>query len=196
MSKNTLSRFFHYIILLPVAVSFIAATVFYHRANKWKEEAKRNAKNVETLSEEIKAYSVRDSLQAVSIGQLEFSLKEYKKYRAEDLSLIEDMKLDLKQLREVTKVNTTTEVIKTIPVEKKDTLIEASYSDLWHDIKISVESDSISYELHISDSVLIAVHVIPRKFLWFKWGCKDVKVDAVSKNPYTKSLSIEDIIFH
>jgi hypothetical protein len=181
-------------LLIGVTVVIaVAAVTFYRGEKRWKAEAQRNAKNVEVLSGQVANYAVRDSLQAASISRLKFTLDEYKKYRAKDLSLIEDMKIDIKRLEEVTNINTTKEIIKTIPAERIDTTIKAHYIDQWHDIEISVEKDSISYTLHVNDSVLIAVHVIPKKFLWFKWGCKDVKIDAISKNPYTTNVGIENV---
>lgn len=44
------------------------------------------------------------------------------------------------------------------------------------------------------DSLIVVEHVVPRKFLFFKWGCKEKRVDVVSRNPNNRILCVDYIL--
>lgn len=60
----------------------------------------------------------------------------------------------------------------------------------WHDSWISLSgcvSDSTFRGLVTStDTLDIIVHRIPKHFLFFRFGCKQVRMDIISRNPHTK----------
>lgn len=73
----------------------------------------RQSGNVSTLMGDVKKYRVRDSLNVVSKSELNLTLAEFKKYRADDAKLIEDLGIKNKYLESITKVST--EAKDTIP---------------------------------------------------------------------------------
>ena len=166
-------------------------------------------KNVETLFTSVESYKVQDSLQAATIGDLQLTLKQYKQFRAEDAQLISSLKVDNKRLQGV--VTTQTEsyyqhtaalrdsvkmLITTVPDSIKVPIIvkTANFADAWHSLNIVIDGDSLNYRLRTKESLIITNHVVPKRFLWFKFGCKEVRTDVVSKNPYVESISLESII--
>ena len=62
--------------------------------------------NVSTLIEGAEQYITKDSLQVATIANLELSISEYRRYKAEDEKLIESLKIDNKRLKGV--INTQT----------------------------------------------------------------------------------------
>ena len=165
-------------------------------------------KNVETLFTSVESYKVQDSLQAATIGDLQLTLKQYKQFRAEDAQLISSLKVDNKRLQGV--VTTQTEsyyqhtaalrdsvkmLITKVPDSIKVPIIvkTANFADAWHSLNIVIDGDSLNYRLRTKESLIITNHVVPKKFLWFKFGCKEVRTDVVSKNPYVESISLESI---
>lgn len=198
-----------YIIAAGILIILIAIIVALSARLK-KVTADRNVqrKNVETLFTSVESYKVQDSLQAATIGDLQLTLKQYKQFRAEDAQLISSLKLDNKRLQGV--VTTQTEsyyqhtaalrdsvkmLITKVPDSIKVPIIvkTANFADAWHSLNIVIDGDSLNYRLRTKESLIITNHVVPKKFLWFKFGCKEVRTDVVSKNPYVESISLESI---
>lgn len=190
------------IILIAIIISLSA------RLKKVKADRDVQRKNVEILFTSVESYKVQDSLQAATIGDLQLTLKQYKKFRAEDAQLISSLKVDNKRLQGV--VTTQTEsyyqhtaalrdsvkmLITKVPDSIKVPIIvkTANFADAWHSLNIVIDGDSLNYRLRTKESLIITNHVVPKKFLWFKFGCKEVRTDVVSKNPYVESISLESI---
>ena len=198
-----------YIIAAGILIILIAIIVALSGRLK-KVTADRNVqrKNVETLFTSVESYKVQDSLQAATIGDLQLTLKQYKQFRAEDAQLISSLKVDNKRLQGV--VTTQTEsyyqhtailrdsvkmLATRIPDSIKVPIIvkTANFSDAWHSLNIVIDGDSLNYRLRTKESLIITNHIVPKRFLWFKFGCKEVRTDVVSKNPYVESISLESI---
>lgn len=198
-----------YIIAAGILIILIAIIVALSaRLKKVKADWDMQRKNVETLFTSVESYKVQDSLQAATIGDLQLTLKQYKQFRAEDAELISSLKVDNKRLQGV--VTTQTEsyyqhtailrdsvkmLITKVPDSIKVPIIvkTANFSDAWHSLNIVIDGDSLNYRLRTKESLIITNHVVPKRFLWFKFGCKEVRTDVVSKNPYVESISLESI---
>lgn len=202
ISKST------YFFVIVVIVLASAVVILLKRLKAVTDDRDIQRKNVEVLFADVSNYKVRDSLNAATIGELQLSLSQYKKFRAEDAALIADLKLDNKRLNSV--VSTQSENYYRKTVELRDSLIHisrnlhdsikvpifakvANYSDKWHTLLIAVQGDSVSYSLKTMEQLLIVNHVVPKRFLFFKWGCKEIKTDVVSKSPYCKDVRVESI---
>lgn len=198
-----------YIIAAGILIILIAIIVALSaRLKKVTADRDVQRKNVETLFTSVESYKVQDSLQAATIGDLQLTLKQYKQFRAEDAQLISSLKVDNKRLQGV--VTTQTEsyyqhtaalrdsvkmLITKVPDSIKVPIIvkTANFADAWHILNIVIDGDSLNYRLRTKESLIITNHVVPKKFLWFKFGCKEVRTDVVSKNPYVESISLESI---
>ena len=198
-----------YIIAAGILIILIAIIVALSaRLKKVKADRNVQRKNVETLFTSVESYKVQDSLQAATIGDLQLTLKQYKQFRAEDAQLISSLKVDNKRLQGV--VTTQTEsyyqhtaalrdsvkmLITKVPDSIKVPIIvkTANFADKWHSLNIVIDGDSLNYRLRTKESLIITNHVVPKRFLWFKFGCKEVRTDVVSKNPYVESISLESI---
>lgn len=198
-----------YIIAAGILIILIAIIVALSaRLKKVTADRDVQRKNVETLFTSVESYKVQDSLQAATIGDLQLTLKQYKQFRAEDAQLISSLKVDNKRLQGV--VTTQTEsyyqhtaalrdsvkmLITKFPDSIKVPIIvkTANFADKWHSLNIVIDGDSLNYRLRTKESLIITNHVVPKKFLWFKFGCKEVRTDVVSKNPYVESINIESI---
>ena len=165
-------------------------------------------KNVETLFTSVENYKVQDSLQAATIGDLQLTLKQYKQFRAEDAELISQLKVDNKRLQGVVTTQTESyynhtailrDSVRMLITRQPDSIKipilvkTANYSDEWHTLNITIDGDSLNYRLRTRESLIITNHIVPKKFLWFKFGCKEVRTDVVSKNPYVENISLESV---
>lgn len=196
------------ILIIAAALVSVLIGVIWILSSRLKhvsEERDTQLKNVNALMLDVAQYQTKDSLHAASVGMLELSLKQYKELRADDAKTIESLKLDINRLQEVITTQTenyykhTAELRDSIKWVTKDsvqvpiTVKTARKSDAWHSIIIEVYQDSVDYELKTKESLIITNHVIPKKFLWFRWGCKEIRTEVLSKNPYTEKINIETI---
>ena len=173
---------------------------------KLREENISLQTNVNTLIEGAEQYKVNDSLKAATIANLELSISEYRRYKAEDKKLLESLKIDNKRLKGIISTQTESFYMQTtllrdsvkmlltpdsieVPVKMKI----ASFSDTWHSLNIKIQGDSLNYKLKTKESLLITNHVVPKRFLFFKFGCREVRTEVVSRNPYVEDLQIESI---
>ena len=81
-----------------------------------KQRYKREKSNVETLMSDIEHARTKAGEDVATIGELQLTVEEFKKLRAEDAKLIKELKIKASEVREVVKT-----VVKT-HIEYKDTL--------------------------------------------------------------------------
>ena len=68
-----------------------------------------------------------------------------------------------------------------------------SWSDSWIILRGRIEGDSMQVHIESRDTLQMVVHRIPKKFLFFRYGTKGVRMDLVSQTPHTQ-LSYPKII--
>lgn len=152
--------------------------------------------NQQTLLSAVDRYKVKDSLQAVSLSALQLTLKEYKQHRAADAELIASLKADKKRLQTV--VSSQTETIRNLQAKIKDSVVIFvdsvvhidtipcfSFSDEWISLTGCIDDNSVNLNIKSYESLLYIEHVVPKRFLFFKYGVKERRQEIVSKNPYT-----------
>lgn len=190
-----------------VTAILVALIIYFGLSNKKIESENKVLKtNVNTLIEGVEQYTVKDSLQVATIANLELSLSQYKKYREEDEKLIRSLKIDNKRLNGVISTQTesyyqhtallrdSVKMLLTPDSVPTPILIKtATYSDQWHSLNVTIEADSIDYILKTKESLLITNHIVPKRFLFIKYGCKEVRTDVVSKSPYAEDINVESI---
>lgn len=172
---------------------------------KEKIEKELYMSNSHVLLDSIKTYQTKDSLNVSSIGKVELTLSEYKKYRVEDLKLIESLKVDKKKLQSVTAAQTKTihelrgSVRDSIVYRDNyiiDTLKCITIRDRWFDmVGCSNKKNEFTGVFENRDSLAIVNHVKQKRFLGILWyyGKKENRLDVVSKNPNTTIEGVEYI---
>lgn len=196
-----------------IAVAILALVLAFHKIHKLKEENARLLSNQEilltqkqTIMAESQAYRVSDSLNAAKVSELQFTLKEYKKYRAQDLQLIEQLKVKKSDLQKV--IDSQTETINSLSAKLNDsiridtatniadTLKCFNYKSKWTDVSgcIDLKRDSINLQIKNRESLKIVETVVYKRFLGFLWKTnkvKDRQVDVVSENPNTTITNLD-----
>lgn len=196
-----------------IAVAILALVLAFHKIHKLKEENTRLLSNQEilltqkqTVMAESQAYRVSDSLNAAKVSELQFTLKEYKKYRAEDLQLIEQLKVKKSDLQKV--IDSQMETINSLSAKLNDsiridtvtniadTLKCFNYKSKWADVSgyIDLKRDSINLQIKNRESLKIVETVVYKRFLGFLWRTnkiKDRQVDVVSENPNTTITNLD-----
>lgn len=196
-----------YLILASIILAVAAAFWVQHvKIKRLTEERDRYRSNTEILLQDVKTYQTKDSLNAIKVGDLELSLAEYKKYRADDLALIKTLRAKNRDLERVTttQMETINELRATVrdsvvylPGDTVTTVLRCiEYSDKWVDLDGCIINNTFSGKIITRDSLLITESVQYKRWLGFLWKTKRIKnreFDIVSKNPNSKITGFEVI---
>ena len=187
---------------MAVAAAFWVQHV---KIKRLTEKRDRYRSNTEILLQDVKTYQTKDSLNAIKVGNLELSLAEYKKYRADDLALIKTLQAKNRDLERVT--TTQMETINELRATVRDSVVYLP-GDTVTTVLRCVDIVEPYFELHgcatpdgqftgtyiNRDSLLIVETVQYKRFWGFLWKTKKIKnreIDVVSKNPATRILGVE-----
>lgn len=187
---------------MAVAAAF---WVQHAKIKRLTEERDKYRSNTEILLQDVKTYRTKDSLNAIKVGNLELSLAEYKKYRADDLALIKTLQAKNRDLERVT--TTQMETINELRATVRDSIVYlpgdtvttvlrcVDIVEPWFELHGCATPDGQFTGTHINrDSLLIVETVQYKRWLGFLWKTKKIKnreIDVVSKNPATKILGVE-----
>lgn len=185
----------------------VAAALWVQHAKikRLTDERDKYRSNTEILLQDVKTYQTKDSLNAIKVGNLELSLAEYKKYRADDLALIKTLQAKNRDLERVT--TTQMETINELRATVRDSVVYlpgdtvttvlrcVDIVEPWFELHGCATPDGQFTGTHINrDSLLIVETVQYKRFWGFLWKTKKIKnreIDVVSKNPATKILGVE-----
>lgn len=198
-----------------IAVAIILIVIAGIRIKNLKEENNMLKSNQEVLLSEKESimaqsqlYKVSDSLNAAKVTELQLSLSEYKKYRKQDLKLIEQLKVSKSDLQRV--ISSQTETINLLSAKLSDsiridtttntvdTLKCFNYKSKWTDVAgyVDLKRDTVELQISNRESLKIVETVKYKRFLGFLWKTNKIKsrqVDVVSQNPATSIVSVDYI---
>lgn len=195
-----------YLIWAAIILAVAAALWVQHaKIKRLTDERDKYRSNTEILLQDVKTYQTKDSLNAIKVGNLELSLAEYKKYRADDLALIKTLQAKNRDLEWVT--TTQMETINELRATVRDSVVYLP-GDTVTTVLRCVDIVEPYFELHgcatpdgqftgthiNRDSLLIAETVQYKRFWGFLWKTRKIKnreIDVVSKNPATRILGVE-----
>lgn len=198
-----------------IAVAIILIVIAGIRIKNLKEENNMLKSNQEVLLSEKESimaqsqlYKVSDSLNAAKVTELQLSLSEYKKYRKQDLKLIEQLKVSKSDLQRV--ISSQTETINLLSAKLSDsiridttmntvdTLKCFNYKSKWTDVAgwVDLKRDTVELQISNRESLKIVETVKYKRFLGFLWKTNKIKsrqVDVVSQNPATSIVNVDYI---
>lgn len=197
--------------LIALCVALIGIAFLFIRISNLAEENTRLQNNQSTLLSENNAliaesqkYKTSDSLSAIKVNELRLTLEEYKKYRSDDLALINKLNIDKREMQKV--IDLQAKTINDLAAPLRDTVIiykgsetgvkAFSYRSQWTDVEglINLQSDSVNLSVRNRESLVIVESVKYKRFLGFLWRTKKIKsrsVDIVSRNPNTEIIDAD-----
>ena len=185
---------------IPYIIVIIILAACYISFSHLKSENKRLKANQETLLDSVKSFKISDSLKAITVGNLELSLKQYKKYHADDAIIIKQLKGQKPEVIIKPSIQTEYKVRTELKdsIIYKDTLKTILYKSKWNYISGFVDKDTININIINYDELLITESLQKKKFLFFRlpisiFGYKRKVLNVISKNPNTKITSAEYI---
>lgn len=190
------------IVGIIIIAAAVALSLEARKIDRLSAQLAQYRANTEALLTDVRTYKVRDSLNAARVQSLELSAREFERFRAEDAALIRELK---GRNRELASVNRTqAQTIIDLMAQPRDTVIvrdsipmpalAVHCGDAWYDFDGVVAPGEFSGRLSIRDSLIAAETVRYRKFLWWKLGVRDRRVDVISRNPHITILNVEHIL--
>ena len=188
-----------YLVLYAVAMT--ALFVCSHR--RYCAETRRLVQNQTALAAEVAHYRTQAGQEAASAQVLRLRCGEFETLRAADAEQIRRLGIRLRRLEAAAKAVAVTDAEIRTPL--RDTVVVRIHDTLpvrdtvrmfrWRDPWISVEGrigrDSAACRIRSVDTLRQAVHRIPRRFLFIRWGTKALRQEIVSTNPHTRIVYAE-----
>lgn len=168
-----------------------------------KSERNRYERNTESLLLNVEQYKIRDSLNAARVQSLELTVKEFKRFRADDAALIKELKQRNRDLAAVNKTQSQTIIdLRAIPrdtVVVRDSVqvpaVAVHCGDAWYNFDGILTKDEFTGKMEHRDSLLLIESVRYKRFLWWKTKrVKDRQLDCVSKSPHNSIIGLEYVV--
>ena len=160
--------------------------------------------------QQVLQFRQSDSLKILELQALEVDLKTYKALRAQDLALIDKLKIKQKSLAAISSIGL--QRSDKIAVVLRDSVIHAydtlylprdtlqtfSYADPWLTLDGQIYKDSCQLQIQSRESLKIVESYRKKRFLFFKlpvkwFGYKALNVQVFSDNPHTEITGAEVI---
>ena len=190
------------------AILIAICMVLCYIANDLNKQVTKLKANETALLNSTESYRVNDSLSATRINQLQLSLSQFEKYRAEDQALIKALRVDNKGLQDI--ITSASETNRKLHLKLRDSLridtitqyIDTlkcfSFKDSWTALSGCFHKDTTTFSIQNIDSLISVTNVERKRFLFFKlpvkwFGYRSKQATILSKNPYTTISHIEYI---
>lgn len=183
--------------IVALFVLLVSACLFFaHGWREQKKESKRLASNQSALLADVQLYKTKAGENAAKVQKLELTKLEFEKQCVALKNEVEALGIKTRRLKSVISTSTKTEVQVTAPVrdsivyrdreQPPDTLRCFNFSDDYLKVNGCIEKDTFNGRVESLDTLIHAAHRVPKKFLFFKFGCKAIELEVVSKNPHSK----------
>lgn len=186
---------------IAIAVLLCVSSALYLRNKALQSDNNRLQGNQTALLEKATYYETEAGKSAASVQRLELSFSELKGKYKEMCQTADELGIKVKRLKAASTTATETEVKVITQVRDSivyrngtiDTVKSFSWHDVWVNILGELKGRDVSLNVVSQDTIVQIVHRVPKKFLFFRWGCKAIRQEIVSTNPHTRITYTEYI---
>ena len=181
------------------AYAVLATALLFFTCRHYRAENRRLVENQTALAADVTRYRTRLGAEAASVQALRLRCGEFETLRAADAEQIRRLGIRLRRLEAAAKAVAVTDAEIRTPL--RDTVVVRIHDTLpvrdtvrmfrWRDPWISVEGRIGPCRIRSVDTLRQAVHRIPRRFLFIRWGTKALRQEIVSTNPHTRIVYAE-----
>lgn len=183
--------------IIAFFVLLVYACIFFaHGWREQKKESKRLAGNQSALMADVQLYKTKAGENAAKVQQLLLTKSEFESQCATLKNEVEALGIKTKRLESVISTSSKTEAQITAPVrdsivyrdreQPPDTIRCFEFADNYLKVNGCIERDTFNGRIENVDTLIHAAHRVPKKFLFFRFGCKAVELEVVSKNPHSR----------
>lgn len=188
------------ILVYANIVLVISVLILSFFLNNTREEKKRLTNNQESLLSDIEYYKTESGKNAASVQKLMLTKSELEKHCQNLTQTVKDLGIKVKRLQSATTTVTKTEIeIRTVV---RDSIVYRdrpvilkiiNWKDPWIKLNGVLDGDDFSAKIQSIDSLSHVAHRVPKKFLFFRFGTKAVRLEVVNKNPHNQIVYTEYI---
>lgn len=206
-----MNRFIGFIKVIFLVLIPLALVVVFKECHDLRGEAERTKENQDILLHNGKVEIGRTQSGRPRASVSAITLKTSDLKRSPDSLLAvnrKELKIKNSRIMAAATTSTTTRVdvkaaIRPVPHDtcsrslsglyRPPDVSQVSWSDPWITLRGDIESDSMLVHIESRDTLQMIVHRVPKKFLFFRYGTKGVRLSVVGQNPHSQ-LSYPRII--
>lgn len=180
------------VIALVVTIKVSSDNAEKYRREKW---------NVDSLTEQLDSSRTKNGEYVLTIGELQYTVQDFKRRAAEDAELIRELKLRVNEVKEIIKTVTETKIV------YRDTLVMISpdvfkftHDTKWWSVDETIDFGTkppqVDFSMTTRDSISHILYRVPKcRFLGIHWGTKGYEIKVINHNPnsvvsYSRWISI------
>ena len=171
------------------AYAVLATALLFFTCRHYRAENRRLVENQTALAADVTRYRTRLGTEAASVQALRLRCGEFETLRAADAEQIRRLGIRLRRLEAAAKAVAVTDAEIRTPL--RDTVRMFRWRDPWISVEGRIGRDSAACRIRSVDTLRQAVHRIPRRFLFIRWGTKALRQEIVSTNPHTRIVYAE-----
>ncbi|MCW4111176.1 DUF6549 family protein [Segatella copri] len=206
-----MNRFIGFIKVIFLVLIPLALVVVFKECHDLRGEAERTKENQDILLHNGKVEIGRTQSGRPRASVSAITLKTSDLKRSPDSLLAvnrKELKIKNSRIMAAATTSTTTRVdvkaaIRPVPHDtcsrslsglyRPPDVSQVSWSDPWITLRGDIEGDSMLVHIESRDTLQMIVHRVPKKFLFFRYGTKGVRLSVVGQNPHSQ-LSYPRII--
>lgn len=187
-------------VIAGIAAAFICLWMQYRSEHR---ERRRLEANQHSLLTDIQFYRMRDSLSAAGVERLTLSNREFREYAGELEKTVNTLQLKVRRLQPASRTAVKTHYPMTVRLRDTvvlrdtltvaDTLRRLHYENPWLTFDGTVCGDLCRGDVLSRDTLVQAVHRVPRRFWFIRWGTKAIRQEVTTHNPYSRITYTEYI---
>ena len=187
-------------IVCTYTILIIASVFMIGKVRSLKKERDRLENNQTALLSDVEYYKTESGKNAASVQKLELTKSELEKHCIDLTQTVKDLGIKVKRLQSASTTVTKTEVeIQTVvhdSIVYRDRpviLKTINWKDPWIKLDGILDGDDFSAKIQSIDTLNHIAHRVPKKFLFFRFGTKAVRLEVVNKNPHSQIVYTEYI---
>lgn len=184
------------LIVLCLALAILSAWLAQSLISS-QAERKRLQGNQEALMSEVRLYETKMGESAASVERLLLTKDELERNYQAVCQEARDLGIKVKRLQSVAQTSSQTDIkiltdirdsIVYVPeIHLVDTLKRFDWIDPpWASVSGVIDSGKVSLDIATADTLIHFAHRVPKKFLFFRYGTKGIRLEVKSKNPYSR----------
>ena len=187
-------------IVCTYTILIIASVFMIGKVRSLKKERDRLENNQTALLSDVEYYKTESGKNAASVQKLELTKSELEKHCIDLTQTVKDLGIKVKRLQSASTTVTKTEVeIQTVvhdSIVYRDgpvILKTINWKDPWIKLDGILDGEDFSAKIQSIDTLNHIAHRVPKKFLFFRFGTKAVRLEVVNKNPHSQIVYTEYI---
>ena len=180
------------LLIYALTVTALLAMVSHNRRTL-RTENQRLSQNLVTLSTDVEVYRTQSGTHAAKVRSLRLRQSELEQTNEQLTDQIRDLRIRLRHINSLATASTSTAVEFRTQIPDSvlrrpvvDTLRLPLYADRWNSLQATLIGDRIEGRFTSVDTLRQVVYRVPHRFLFIRYGTKELRQVITSSNPSTR----------